>query len=103
MAAVECTVEHCGEIGLDLGLFAVSDRLNQQLAERFALELELAQHIEHLPTKRLSRLFKLLQELMVDVAFTGFFRHEVPEVANLCLTDAMDAAKALFQAIGIPG
>src|SRR5260370_41844135 len=102
MAAVESVVEHRREVGPHLGLFAVSDRLNQQLAERFSLELELPKHVENLPAKRLARLFKLLQELVIDVALTSFFCHEVPRVADLCLTNTMTSSKPLFHAIGVP-
>src|ERR1700733_12253109 len=102
MAAVECNIEHGSEIGPDLGPFPVADSLNQQLTERLTLELEFAQHIEHLPTERLARLFKFFQELPVDITLAGFFGHEVPEMANLGLADTMYAAKALLQPVGIP-
>ena len=37
----------------DLGLVAVADRLDQQVAQRPALELELAEHVEDLAAERL--------------------------------------------------
>jgi hypothetical protein len=42
-------------------LVAVADRLNHQVTQRFAIKLELAKHIEDLPTKRLPGLFELFQ------------------------------------------
>jgi hypothetical protein len=35
-----------------LGLVAVADGLDEQLAQRLALELELAEHVEDLPAER---------------------------------------------------
>ena len=61
MATVECGVEHRGEESFDLGLFTMADGLNQQVAQGFAFELEFAEHVEHLPPERLTRLFKLFQ------------------------------------------
>ena len=67
------------------------------------LELELAKHVEHLAAERLAGLLDLVQEGAVDVALAGLLGDQVPEVADLGLADAMDAAEALFQAVGVPG
>jgi hypothetical protein len=67
-----------------------------------SLELELAEHVEDLPAQGLACLFELFQQLAVDVAFAGVVRHQVPQVADLGLADAVDAAEALFQPVGVP-
>ena len=89
--------------GAHLGLVAVADRLDQQVAQRPALELELAEHVEDLAAERLARLLELLQQLAVDVALAGLLGDEVPEVADLGLADAVDAAEPLLEAVGVPG
>ena len=47
--------------------------------------------------------FDLVEESLVDIAFAGVGRKEVPQVADLALSDAVDAAEALFNAVGVPG
>ena len=91
------------QAGAHLGLIAVADGLDQQVAQRLALELELAEHVEHLAAERLARLLQLLQQLAVDIAFAGLLGHQVPQVADLGLADAVDAAEALLDAVGVPG
>src|SRR5581483_8575554 len=39
---------------------------------------------------------------MEDFAFARLRSHQIPEMADLCLPNAMNAAKTLLQAIGIP-
>ena len=67
------------------------------------LELELAEHVEHLAAEGLAGFLDLVQEGAVDVALAGLLGDQVPEVADLGLADAVDAAEALFQAVGVPG
>ena len=43
-----------GQPGADLWLLAVADGLDEQLAQWPPLELELAEHVEHLPAERLA-------------------------------------------------
>ena len=103
LAAVERVLDDRGQAGAHLGLVAVADGLDQQLAQRAALELELAEHVEDLAAQRLARLLELFQQLAIDVAFAGLLGHQVPEVADLGLADAVDAAEALLEAVGVPG
>ena len=93
---------HCREAGTHFGLVAVADGLDQQIAQRLALELELAEHVEDLAAEGLAGLLQLLQQLAVDIAFAGFLGHQVPEVADFGLADAVDAAEALLDAVGVP-
>ena len=95
-------IEHRRQAGPHLGLIAVADRLDQQLAQRTPLELELAEHVEHLAAERLARLLELVQQLAIDVAFARLFRDQVPQVAHLGLADAVDAAEPLLEAVGVP-
>ena len=96
-------VDDLRQAGAHLGLVAVADRLDQQLAQRPALELELAEHVEDLAAERLARLLELLQQRAIDVALAGLLGDQVPEVADLGLADAVDAAEALLEAVGVPG
>ena len=68
-----------------------------------ALELELAEHVEDLAAEGLAGLLQLLQQRAVDVALAGLLGHQVPQVADLGLADAVDAAEALLEAVGVPG
>ena len=89
--------------GAHLGLVAVADGLDQQVAQRPALELQLAEHVEDLAAERLARLLQLLQQRAIDVALAGLVGDQVPEVADLGLADAVDAAEALLEPVRVPG
>ena len=81
---------------------AVADGVDQQVTQCLALE-QLAQHVVHLAAQRRPRLFQLFQQAAVDLALAGVGGAEVPEVADLGLADAMDAAEALLQPVRVPG
>jgi hypothetical protein len=81
---------------------AVADGFDQKVAQRPALELELAEHIENLSAERLSGFFEFLQQTAIDVALAGLLGHQVPQVADLGLADAVDAAEALLQPVRVP-
>ena len=99
---VQRVVQHGREAGAHLGLIAVTDRLDEQIAQGLALELQLAEHVEDLAAEGLAGLLQLLQQPAVDVAFAGLLGHQVPQVADLGLADAVDAAEALLDAVGVP-
>ena len=67
-----------------------------------ALE-QLAEHVEDLAAERLARLLQLLEQAGVDLALAGVGGDQVPEVADLGLADAVDAAEALLDPVGVPG
>ena len=54
------------------------------------------------PLKRFVDYFELGEQTMIDFAFAGFLGHEVPEMADLLLANAVDAPEALFEAVRIP-
>ncbi len=95
-------VDDLQEARLDLGLLAVADRLDQEVAQRLLLE-QLAEDVVDPAAERLARRFELLQEAGVDGALAGLVRDQVPEVADLGLADPVDAAEALLEAVGVPG
>ena len=102
-AAVEGVVDRGLEAGPHLRLLPVANRLDHELAQWPPFELELAEHVEHLPAEGLPRLLQLFEELSVDVALARFVRDQVPEVTHLGLADAVDAPEALLQAVRVPG
>ena len=55
-----------------------------------------------MPAQRLAFFLQLLQQAEIDIAFAGFLGDEIPKVADLSLTDTVDTAKPLFEAIGVP-
>src|SRR5205823_4854970 len=59
-------------------------------------------HIIDLPAECLACLVQLVEQGAVDLALAGFIGDEVPKVADLALTDTMDAAEPLFDAVGVP-
>ena len=43
-----------------------------------------------------------IKQAFVYRAFAGFRGHKAPQMTHLCLSDTVNATKALFQSIGIP-
>ena len=80
-----------------------ADGLDQQVAQRPAVELELAEHVENLAAEGMARLLELLQQAMEYVALPGLLGHQVPQMAHLGLADAVDSAETLLKTIRIPG
>jgi hypothetical protein len=84
-------------------VFPVAYRVHQEFPQGAPLELELAEDVEHLPAQGFARLFQLVEQPAIDVALAGSVGNEVPQVAYLGLTNAMNPSEALLQAVGIPG
>ena len=53
-------LDRLGQAGADIGSLAVADSVDEQFAQRLALKLELAQHIEDLAAQGGTGLFELL-------------------------------------------
>lgn len=103
MVAVERGIKDPGKESLYFRLLAVPDCLDEKIAEGFPLELEPAEDIENLTPQRLPGLLKFFQKASVDVAFTCLLGDQIPEMADLGLSDTMDTPEALLDAVGIPG
>ena len=89
------------ELALHLGLLAVADRLDQQVAQALAAE-GLAENVEDLTAERLALLIQLLEEPLEDLALARLLGHQVPQVADLGLADAVDPAEPLLDAVRVP-
>jgi hypothetical protein len=63
---------------------------------------ELTEDVEDLPLQRAARLLQLVEERLIDLALARLGGDEVPQVTDLWLADAMDAAEALLEPIGVP-
>ena len=100
-ALADGRVDDLVEPGADLGVVAVADRLEEEVAQRVALE-RLAEHVEDLAVVGLALLLDLGEQLGEDGAFPGVGRDEVPQVADLGLADAVDAAEALLDPVRVP-
>jgi hypothetical protein len=103
LSAVDAVFDGSGKPGAYLRHVAVADGLDEQLAEWFAFKLQFAEDVEHLAAKRLARFLQFFQEAAIYVALAGFSGDKVPQVADFRLADTVDAAKSLFEPVGIPG
>ena len=101
-AVRDALVDHLLHLRPDLGLLAVADRLEQEVAQRPFLERG-AEHVEDLAAVGLALLLDLAQQKQEDVALARVARDEVPEPADLLLADAVDAAEALLDPVRVPG
>ena len=77
-ATIECATHHSGQSCTHLRLLSIPDRLDQQLAQRFALELEFSENIEHLASKSLTCLFYLFEQGAIHITLPGFLGHQIP-------------------------
>ena len=81
---------------------AVANRFDEKITQRTVLEGEFAEHIEDLAMQCLTLLLQLVKEPLEHHALTRLLAHEVPQVTDLRLPDAMDASEALFEAVRVP-
>ena len=98
---VDSAVHLAEELRLLLRPIAVADRIDQKIAQSVALE-QFAENVVDLAAERRARLFQLLKQAAIDLAFARVGRAQVPEVTDFRLTDAVDAAEALFNSVRIP-
>jgi hypothetical protein len=98
---VERAFDLAMQAGANLGVFAVADGFDQQVFEALVLE-DFAEDVEDATAQRLALDFQLLEQALEDVALAGLGGDHVPQVADLGLADAVDAAEALLQAVGVP-
>src|SRR5262249_9584166 len=76
--AVNRVGDRLRETRAHLRSFAVANSFDEQLAERSALKLELAQYIEHLTAECFAGILQLLEQSVVDVALPGLQSDEIP-------------------------
>ena len=98
---IDRAIDLAEQLGLLLRPIAVADRIDQQIAQGVALE-QFAEHVVDLAAKRRARLFQLFEQAAIDLAFARVGRAQVPEVTDLGLADAVDAAEALFEPVRVP-
>ena len=100
-AVADGGVDDLVHLRLHVGALAVLDGLEQQVAQR-GLGEGLAEDVEDLAAVGLAHLVELLQQAGEDLALAGVGGDEVPQAADLLLADAVDAAEALLDAVGVP-
>src|SRR6266542_851480 len=101
--AVEGALHNLREPCTHLGQFPIAHGFDEEFAQGTPVEYDFAKDVEHLPAERLACLLQLLQERLIDLALTGFVRHQVPQVAHLGLPNAVNAPEALLDAVRVPG
>src|SRR5947209_17604579 len=97
----DALVDDAIEARFHLGVVAIADGLDEQLAKGAAGQGG-AEDVEDLPAQVAALLLQLFKEASVDLALAGAVGHEVPEVADLGLTDAVHAPEALLNSVGVP-
>ena len=102
LSAVKRVIQHRCQACPNLRLVTVSDRLDQQIPQRFALELKFAENVEYLAAEGLAGLLQLFQKPVIYIPFAGLFGHQVPQMAHFGLADTVDTAETLFDAVGVP-
>jgi transposase len=78
--SIHAVFDRTGEARAHLGLVAVADGLDEEIPERPALELELAEHVEDLSAQGLARFLELLQQSAIYVTLAGLLGHQVPQL-----------------------
>ena len=75
---------------------AITDSLDHQITQRALIEEHFSQDIEDLTTQGLTLFFQLLEQSMKNFAFACVQSDQIPEVANLCLTNTVNTPKTLL-------
>jgi hypothetical protein len=101
VAAVEGGVDAVREAGANLGQVVVTDGIEQEVLEALFLE-HLTKNIEYASFECFVDGFQLDEQTMIDFALAGFLGHEVPEMTDLLLANAVDAPETLFETVRIP-
>ncbi|OQA04802.1 MAG: hypothetical protein BWY66_02867 [bacterium ADurb.Bin374] len=99
---IEGTFDTPEEFLFAFGVFAVSDGVDQEVAQASLVE-HVAENVEHAAAEGFSLDFEFFEQTLEHVAFAGLVGDEVPEEADFGLADAVDAAEALFDAVRVPG
>jgi hypothetical protein len=102
VSVVEGIFHNLEKTGANFRTVAVADSFHEQLSERAVVESDFAENVEDLAAESFALLAEFLEEPIIDGALAGFRSDQIPEVADLGLTDAVDPAEALFDAIGVP-
>ena len=100
---VEGFLDNLVQLRPNIGPVAIPHGLQEQFPQWPIVESKLAENIEHLAAQCLAFLVELLQEPKIDFAFARALGDQVPQVANFGLSDTVNAAESLLQAVGVPG
>ena len=79
----------------------VADGFHEEFPQGPRLE-QFAEHIVDLAAEGFPRGFQFFEQALVNRAFAGFRRYQVPQVADFGLADSVDAAETLLKPVGIP-
>ena len=96
-------VDGRGQAFPNIRSFPVPDRVDQQIAQGFSVEMQPSEYVEHLPAEGFPRVVQFLEQGAVHIAFPRVGGDQIPQMAHLRLADSVDASEALFQPVGIPG
>src|ERR1039458_189375 len=98
---IQGLVDLRSQAGTDLWLVAVTNRLHQEVLQTQVFK-DFPEDVEHPTLERVAFHFQFLEQAMVNVALASLLGHQIPQMANLSLTDAVDAPKSLLKAIRVP-
>ena len=120
MVVIEGVVDPLAEPGLYVGAVVVFDRRQEEVLEGsrpagagvaglvsvssvVVVKIKnLAQDVEDTALESLALDGQFFEQPVVDRALAGLLGDQVPEVADLGLADAVDAAKPLLHTVGVP-
>ena len=82
----------------------VADCVDKQVFEGTAVEgVGVAEHVEEVAVIGFGHSVDFFEQPVKHIAFASVAGNQVPEVADLALTDTVNATESLFDAIGVPG
>ena len=99
---IERAIHNLKELRLHLRIFPVADGFDEQILERLVFK-GLAQDVEDAAAEGFALHLKLVEEALKDFTLTRVARDQIPEPTDLHLADAVNAPKALLDAVRVPG
>ena len=100
MVLIDSTVHDIEELGFDVFLLSVLDRLKKQIPESCSFE-QLAKDVVDAATQSFACCFQLLKQTGIDLALAGVSCDEIPKVADLRLADPVNSTEALFNLVRV--
>ena len=99
---VNSAIYNLKESRLDFVFFSILNGLKQKIFQGTFFK-QFAEHIIDTAAQGFAGSLKFFQEAGIDFSLAGVFSDKIPKMADLNLTNPVNASEALFNFIGIPG
>ena len=101
MLVVECGIDALRQPCTDIRTVVVADCIQEEVLQALLLK-DLTQNVKNPSLEGFVDGFQLAEKAVKDLTLSGLFGHEVPQMADLLLTDTMNSSEPLLQTVRVP-